>query len=194
MEANEAREHLQWVDGILRVADRNLHLAPSTLIAWGLFGAIVNGVHQARAAGLTFPADRYFHLPLMLVALAATVWGGARRSGARQTLLDSQVGTVFSVVFGVVLIVNLTAQHSVVPAQGMAVFWAAGLSIAMLIVGLQASRVLLVGGLALLAANVAACSVLGWFDGLQALGWTLGLVVPGVVLALEESHGRAAAV
>ena len=194
MEAAEAREHLQWVDGILRAADRSLHLAPSSLVVWGLFGTIVNAAHQVRAAGLAFPADRYFHLPLMLVAIAVTVWSGVRRSGGRQTLLDSYVGTVFSVVFGVILIVNFTAQHRVVPAQGMAVFWAAGLSIAMLIVGLQASRVLLAGGLALLAANVAACFLLPWFDGLQALGWTLGFVVPGIVLALDESHGRAAAV
>jgi len=194
MEAAQAREHLQWVDGILRVADRRLHLAPSTLIAWGLFGAIVNAVHQARAAGLAVPADSHFQPPLLLVAIVVSVWGNVRRSGGRQTLLDSHVGTVFSVVFGVILIVNLTAQHTVVPARAMAVFWAAGLSIAMLIVGLQASRVLLAGGLALLGVNVAACFVLAWFDGLQALGWTLGFVVPGIVLALDKSNGRAAAV
>jgi hypothetical protein len=76
----------------------------------------------------------------------------------------------------------------------MGLFWGAGLSMAMLIVGLQASRPLLGGGIALLAASVAACLVPGWFEGLSALGWVVGLVLPGVILALDKSDGRAAAV
>lgn len=194
MDAAEARDHLQWVDGILRVADRHLHMPPPTLIAWGLFGAIVDAVHQARGAGLTVPDDPTYQPLLMLLAVAVTVWGAWRSPSGRRTLVDSYAGTVFLVVFGVLLIVNAVGQHTVVPAEAMALFWSVGLTMAMLIVGLQASRLLLAGGLALLATSVAACLVPAWFDGLLALGWVAGLVVPGLLLARGTSDGRAAAV
>jgi hypothetical protein len=194
MDTAQARDHLRWVDSIVRVADRHLHMPPAALIAWGLFGTIVNAVQQARVSGLAVPEDRVLHLPLMLLALGVTIWGASRVPTGRRTLVDSYAGTVFTVVFGVLLIVNVTAQHTVVPPRAMGLFWGAGLSMAMLIVGLQASRPLLGGGLALLAASVAACLVPDWFEGLSALGWVVGLVVPGVILALDESDGRAAAV
>jgi hypothetical protein len=194
MDAAQARDHLRWVDSIVRVADRHLHMPPAGLIAWGLFGTIVNAVQQARASGLAVPDDRVLQPPLMAIALAVTFWGASRVRAERRTLVDSYAGTVFAVVFLVLLIVNLTAQHTVVPPRAMGLFWGAGLSMAMLIVGLQASPPLLGGGVALLAASVAACFVPGWFEGLSALGWVVGLVVPGVILALDESNGRAAAV
>lgn len=193
MDSTQARDHLQWVDGIVRVADRHLHLAPATLIAWGLFGMTVNAVQQARSSGLSVPDDQVFHLPLMLLAVGVSVWGARRVPVGRRTLVDSYAGTVFLVIFGVLLIVNLTAQNTVVPPRAMGLFWSVGISMAMLIVGLQTSRPLLGGGVALLAASVAACFVPGWFDGLSALGWVLGLIVPGVVLALDRSDGRTAA-
>lgn len=193
MDTTQAREHLQWVHGIVRVADRHLHVPPATLIAWGLFGAVVDAVHQARGSGFSVPNDQTFQLPLMLLAMAVTVYGAWRGASGRQTLVDSYAGTVFLVVFGVLLIVNVFAQDTVVPTRAMSLFWSVGLTIAMLIVGLQASRPLLAGGAAMLAASVAACLVPGWFDGLLALGWVAGLVVPGAVLALESPDGRVAA-
>lgn len=193
MNTAEARDHLRWVDGIVRVADRHLHMPPATLIAWGLFGTIVNAVQQARVSGLAILEDQVWQLPLMLLAVAVTIWGAWRVPTERCTLVDSYAGTVFLVVFGVLLIVNLTAQNTVVPPRAMGLFWSAGISMAMLIVGLQASRPLLGGGVALLAAGVAACFVPAWFDGLSALGWALGLIVPGVVLALDKTDGRTAA-
>jgi hypothetical protein len=195
METTQAREHLQWVNGIVRVAERDLNLHPAMLIAWGLFGTLVNATHQARASGLAVPDDATFHLPLMLLALAVTVWAGhaSEKRAGRVTLVDSFAGSVFGVVFGVLLIVNLTAQHSVVPARAMGLFWAAGLSIALLIIGLHASRLLLGGGIALLAACVAASFFPTWFDGIFALGWVFGFVVPGLILATSRSNGRAAA-
>ena len=194
MDTGQARDHLQWVDGIVRLADRHLHFPPVTLIAWGLFGAIVNAVQQARASGLPVPEDQVVQLPLLLLAVGVSVWGASRVPTGRRTLVDSYAGTVFAVVFGVLLNVNLTAQHTVFPPKAMGLFWAAGLSMALLIVGLQASRPLLGGGVALLAAAVTACFVPGWFEGLFALGWALGLVVPGVALALHKSDGRTAAI
>ena len=56
MDASEARDHLQWIDGILRTADRSLHLPPAALIAWGLFGAIVKACTRLPRQGSASPA------------------------------------------------------------------------------------------------------------------------------------------
>jgi hypothetical protein len=194
MDASEARDHLQWIDGIVRAADRSLHFPPATLIAWGLFGAIVNAVHQARASGIEVPSDGALQLPMMIAAIAVSVWAASRQPVGRKTLVDSHAGTVFSVVFAVLLAVNMAAQDTIVPLRAMALFWCVGFSIAMLVTGIQASRPLWVGGLIMVAAGIAASLAPAWFDGILALGWTLGFVGPGVVLALEGSDGRAAAV
>jgi hypothetical protein len=194
MDAIEARDHLQWIDGILRTADRSLHLPPATLIAWGLFGAIVNALHQARASGFTVPPDGHLHLPMMIAAMVVSVWAASRSQVGRKTLADAHAGTVFSVVFAVLLTVNLAAQDTVVPLKAMALFWCAGFSIALLVIGIQASRPLWVGGVIMIAAVVVASLIPDWFDGILALGWAFGFVGPGIALALEESDGRAAAV
>ncbi len=188
-----ARDHLASVDRILRTADRTLHLPPITLVTWGVFGMIVHGLHQARASGLTVPSDGLVHLPLILVAIGLTVWAG-RQFEERQTLVDSHAGITFGVVIAVLLIVNFTAQHTVVPLRAMALFWSAGFSIALLVVGIQASRPLLCGGVALVTALAIASFVPAWFDGILALGWAAGFVAPGLMLLRGTSHGRTAAV
>jgi hypothetical protein len=128
---------------------------------------------------------------LLLAAITATVVVSLRSAG-KETLIDRHAGVVFSVVFGVLLIANFSAQHRVVPYEGMALFWSFGLAMAVLIVGIEASRPLLLGGVALTAASVAACLVPGWFSGLLAAGWLAGLVAPGLALAWRRSDGRAA--
>ena len=194
MDASESRDHLQLIDGILRAADRSLHMPPATLIAWGLFGAIVNGLHQATVSGFTVPGDQFLHLPMMAVAMGVSVWAAGRDTGGRRTLVDTQAGVVFSVVFGVLILVNVSAQHTVVPLRAMALFWSAGFSIALLVVGIQASRPLLGGGVAMVAASITASLVPSWFDGILALGWAIGLAGPGLALALEKSDGRASTI
>ena len=193
MDAMAAREHLALIDRIFRTADRTLHLPPMTLITWGVFGMIIHGLHQARAFGLVVPSDGLIQLPLMLAAIGVTVWA-ERRSDARETLVDSHAGVTFGVVIAVLLIVNFTAQHTVVPFRAMALFWTAGFSIALLVVGIQASRPILCGGVAMVAAVAIASFVPAWFSGILALGWVGGFVAPGIVLLRGTSHGRAPSV
>ncbi|MDE2880476.1 MAG: hypothetical protein OXP70_01345, partial [Acidobacteriota bacterium] len=71
----------------------------------------------------------------------------------------------------------------------MSLFWAGGMSIALLVVGVQASRPLLMGGTALLAAAAFATLVPAWFHGTLALGWVAGLVVPAIMLWMRRAHG-----
>lgn len=194
MDALEARDHLQWIDAILRTADRTLHLPPATLIAWGLFGAIVNALHQASASGMEVPRDSAVQLPMMLAAAVVSVWAASRQPVGRKTLVDSHAGMVLGVVFAVLLATNLAAQDTIVPVRAMSLFWCVGFSIALLVIGIQASRPLWVGGLIMASAGIVASLVPQGFDGILALGWALGFVGPGVALALDRTDGRAAAV
>ena len=189
MDKATARNDLALVDRILQAADRTLNIPPLILLTWGLFAAIVNGVQQARAAGLPVPADGSFHLPLMLLAIGISCWAGRRQDTGRETQVDSLAGITFGTAFGVLLLLNLTAQHRVIPGDAMALFWAGGMSIALLVVGLQASRPLLVGGIVVLAASALAGFVPAWFHGTLALGWIAGLVVPALVLWHRQRRG-----
>jgi len=193
MEASEARDHLQFVDGILRTADRTLHLPPVTLIAWGLVAFTINAMHQAAALGMSLPYEGYIQLAMFLAAIGISMWAG-RDPGVRRTLVDSNAGIVFSVVFVVLLLINLTAQDRIVPFRAMALFWCVSYSIALLVVGIQASRPLWIGGFIMLIASSVASFFPEWFDGILAAGWAVGFVGSGLVLALGKRHGRSTAV
>ena len=182
MDKSTARSDLALVDRILRSADRSLNVPPLIFLTWGLYGAIVNGVKQVRAAGFATPSDVSFHLPLMALAVAVTFWVARRHDNGRETQVDSLAGITFGTAFGVILLLNLTAQHRVIPGDAMSLFWTGGMSIALLVVGLQASRPLLLGGIALLAASALAGFIPAWFHGILALGLFAGLVVPAFVL------------
>jgi hypothetical protein len=184
-----AHQDLALVDRILRTADRTLNIPPLILIAWGLVAGIINAVQQARALGFAAPSDGSFHLPLILLAAGISLWACWSADSGRETQVDAQAGITFGVAFGVVLLLNLTAQHRVIPADAMTLFWTGGLSIALLNIGLQASRPLLAGGLALLAASVVASFTPDWFHGIIALGWIAGMVVPAAVLWNRRRRG-----
>lgn len=193
MDPRQAREHLDSAAAILRVADRNLHVSPWIFVVWGLFGFAAHAAAVARAVGLEVPRGGTLQPPLLLAAILATIVLTAR-DAQRETLTDRHAGTVFGVVFGVLLVANFAGQHVVIPYRAMALFWGFGLAMALLIVGLQASRPLLVGGLALLAASAAACRVADGFHLLLATGWLTGMILPGLFLAWRSRRGRAAAV
>lgn len=182
MDKSTARSDLALVDRILQSADRSLNVPPLIFLTWGLFAAIINAVQQARALGFPVPPDGSFHLPLILLGVGVSLWVGRRGDSERETRVDTQAGITFGVAFGVVLLLNLTAQHRVIPEEAMTLFWSGGLSMALLIIGVQASRPLLIGGIALLTASVLASFVPDWFHGTIAVGWLAGMVIPAVVL------------
>ena len=182
MNKSTAQDDLAVVDRILHTADQRLHIPPIVLITWGLCAAIINGVHQAQILGFAVPSDASFHVVIMLLAIGITVWVANRHAAQRETRVDSQAGITFGVALGVALLLNLTAQNTVIPPNAMALFWSGSISIALLVVGIQSSRLLMAGGIALLAASALAGFVPGWFSGTLALGWLAGLVIPGIVL------------
>ena|SRR6056297_922563 len=189
MDSSEARDHLDSVATIVRNADQSLHVPSWVFIIWGLFGTIINTLQQLRLAGIDLPADSLVQLPLLLVAIGLTVGLSLRAETGRETLVDRQTGVLFSVVFGVLLLASFTLQHRVVPYEAMGVFWGLGFAIALIVAGLEASRPLLVGGLCLLTATITTSWLPGFLNGLLALGWFAGMVLPGIFLAWKRDDG-----
>lgn len=184
MDAIQARDHLQMVDGILNRADRSLHWPPFVTMATGLFGATVNALHQAQAAGWNVPRDPSVHPWLLLLVLVIGFWEGARRAAARQTIVDRHAGIVFGVIACSLFLVNaLTSRMGGASLDVQALFWCAGFAMALLIIGLEGSRMLLTGGFLMMAAMIAAVIMRAWFPGVLAVGYVVGMIVPGAVLA-----------
>ena len=101
--------------------------------------------------------------------------------------LDSQswiVFTTITVALGLLTIVS--ALRHVVSTEAMAIFWNIGLSVGLIVVGLQASRVMTAGGAVLLASGLLASF---WPDLLHlclALGMLAGMVIPGIILTFQR--------
>lgn len=188
MDTSQARDHLDSVATIVRSADRSLHVPPWVFIIWGLFGTTINALQQARASGMELPPDSSLQLPLLLAAIVLTVGLSLRAEAGRETLVDRQTGILFSVVFAVMLLASFTLQHRIVPYEAMGIFWGLGFAIALIVAGLEASRPLLADGVLLLAACIATAWLPGFLNGLLALGWFAGMVLPGIVLARTRDN------
>jgi hypothetical protein len=195
MDAAGARDHLQMVDGIMRTTDRTVHMPPAILLSIGFITTTVLALMQARLSGIDLPADPYLQMPAALVMfgiIGLVAWRG--RHAPRALLVDSYVGGAFLVAFIVAMTLNVTAQHRVIPADGVGLIWAAVFAGALLFSGLLGSRPMLAGGAAMLIATGVAAYNPDRLVGILALGWFLGFVVPGLVLALRAPDGRTAAV
>ena len=147
--------------------------------------------HQLLTGAKTRP-DTVLDAAILAVWIAWSMWERQRMERAgRFSVLDRLSWTMFTVIaiaFGAVTVVS--AWRRVFPAEVVAVFWNAGLSIGLITMGLQASRVMTVGGVALLAsallAMVYASSLYLWLAG----GMIAGMVVPGLVLTMQGLSAR----
>jgi hypothetical protein len=95
---------------------------------------------------------------MMIAAIVVSVWAASRQPAGRKNLVDSHAGTVLLVVFAVLLAINMAAQDTIIPVRAMSLFWCVGFSIALLVIGIQASRPLWVGGLIMVRTHGAAAS------------------------------------
>jgi hypothetical protein len=195
MDVSEAREHLRMVDGIVRTTDRTVRMPPLILIGVGAVCTAMTALIQARQQGWDIPPDQYIQPPswlLMVIIIGVTAWRG--RGAGRETLLDGYAGAAFFAAFALALTLTITAQHRVIPAAGIGLVWAGSFSMALLVIGAMGSRVLLAGGVAMLAAVGGAGLASEWLHGMLAVAWFVGFVIPGIALALGAGRGRAAAV
>ena len=195
MDAADARDHLRMVDGIIRTTDRTVYMPPAVLLTVGVIATTVLALMQARLRGATLPADPYLQIPAALVmftTIGVVAWRG--RNAPRTVLLDNYVGGAFLVAFVVAMTLNVTAQHRIIPAEGMGLVWAAVFGGALLFSGLLGSVPMLGGGVAMLVVTGIAAYNREWLVGILAVGWFAGFVVPGMILAVGATRGRTAAI
>jgi hypothetical protein len=194
MNSSEASEHLHAMQRIVAATDRKVRLPPLLLIVVGLGCAIVNGVRQARGLEFGVPADQWIQLPLIaLIVLVGFIESGRAQRAGRESLIAGYAGAALFCAFIVTMTLNITAQHRLISDTGMSLVWSASFSMALLFAGMMGSRLLLACGAAMLACTALASYLDTWLSGALAAGWLLGFLVPGVVLARGESHGRSPA-
>jgi uncharacterized membrane protein len=194
MQSSEAREQLEAVDRIVAATDRTVRLPPLLLIAVGIVCAIINGVRQARGLGMEVPADQYLQLPLIALIVLIGFFESHRAQWARrESLIAGYAGAALFCAFIVTMTLSLTAQHRLISDTGMSVVWSACFSMALLFAGMMGSRLLLAAGAAMLACTALAAYADSWLPGTLAIGWLIGFLVPGLVLARGASDGRSPA-
>jgi tRNA A-37 threonylcarbamoyl transferase component Bud32 len=166
------------------------HTQGMMLFSAGLLGMGLLFERHQILSGRKSAANTGLDVALLAVWLCWAMWEGRRmvRAG-RFAPLDRQSWIVFSVITLVLGVLTIVSElRPLITPEPMAIFWNAGLAIGLLIVGLQASRVLTAGGIMLFASAVAAS-----YDPPReylylAAGVLGGMVIPGLVLAVRRSH------
>lgn len=108
-------------------------------------------------------------------------------ASGRSTPVDRQASVVFAVILGWLGVLSiLSGINGFISERAICLLWNAGVSMALLILGLQASRALTAGGVVLLASVLAANFDPAGFYLWLALGVLFGVVAPGVSFAIEN--------
>jgi hypothetical protein len=175
---------------ILYPADGVIHAHGMILMSAGLMGIVLLLERQAILWGWRTEPQRW------LDAAAVTIWlcwsmreGWRMKRQGKFSQLDFQAWIVFAtitVALGLLTIVG-SVRHVLTPAA-TALFWAAGLAIGLVVVGLQANRTMSAGGMLLMAGALLACFYPGALYLCLAIGMLCGMVLPGLILTLQRSR------
>jgi hypothetical protein len=177
---------------LLAPATGVFHTQGMMLFTAGLLGVGFLMERQAILSGRTREVNSVLDLSLVALWIFWAFWQGLRmtRSG-RFSVLDRQSWIVFTAITAVLGTLSLISElRLVLTPEDMAIFWNAGLAMGFLIVGTQASRMLTAGGVALFASAVLASFYPQAEYFCLAGGVLLGMVLPGLVLALGPAGSR----
>lgn len=178
----------RMVHRILYPSEGVFHAHGMLLFTVGLLGVVLLTERQ-------FVAWRWTPVPHVWLDIGAVAaWlGWAMQEGHRMrrrgelSAVDMHAWVVFTTItVGIGLLTLASALRRTVEAEALAMFWSTGLAVGMVIVGLQASRLMTGGGVALFASALVA----NWFPDTVylclAAGMVAGMVLPGLVLVLQR--------
>jgi serine/threonine protein kinase len=180
------------VHRILYPSDGVFHTHGMLLLTAGLLGTLLLAERQAIQWNWKATIDRTLNVGAVVAWLCWSLHEGQRMMKAGKfSPLDRQSWIVFTVITTAVgLLTIVSAVRSFIAPEAIAVFWNAGIAMGLIIVGLQASRVMTAGGIIMLSSAVAA----GFFrDSLYlclAIGMLGGMVAPGLLLAIQRTRPR----
>lgn len=186
-------EQLALAASIIARADRTVRPNALLLITWGLVSCVQNilfYVYYSRYYTLG-PAHapalmRVIALDLSLVSAAATVLVLAlQRAPTRQTMVDRQLSITFLAAWGIwFMFAALSFPYWAFAGPSYPLLLNALFALAMLSLGTQyRSRVLALGGGALILSILAARADVWHIDLYLAFGQLLGIALPGLVFA-----------
>jgi hypothetical protein len=186
MDTSQAAEHLDIVDDILR-RTRRASPPPAQFIVWGSVGIAFDVVGQLVGMGKVGPAAFWFAGAVLAVAIVVSAWDARRleRIAGRQSTTGRLAAYSFGGAAAVMTVVTIMNElTNLLPPFSPSIFYAAGMSIALLALGFGLrSTALRLGGLALLASLVAAFIVPVWLGAILAVGNFAGFIVPGISFA-----------
>ena len=178
------------VHRVLYPSDGVFHTHGMLLLTAGLLGTFLLAERQAIHWGWKSTIHRILNVGAVVVWLCWSLLEGQRMMKAGKfSPLDRQSWIVFTVITTVVgLLTIVSAVRSFITPQAIAVFWNAGIAMGLIIVGLQASRVMTVGGIILLTSAVAAAFFVDSLYLCLAIGMLGGMVAPGLLLAIQRTR------
>lgn len=163
------------------------HTQGMMLFTAGLLGVGFLLERQEILSGRKRQVNAVLDLSAVTVWFCWAMWEGRRMARVgKVSALDRQSWIVFTAITVVLGVLSLVSElRLVLTPEAMAIFWNAGLAIGLLIVGMQASRILTAGGVALFVSAVVA----GFYPQIEylclACGLLFGMVIPGLVLILR---------
>jgi hypothetical protein len=173
---------------ILYPADAVFHMHGLLMLSAGLLGTLLLGERQIIAWQWKPGANRTVDAIVVVAWLLWSMREGRRmmRTG-RFSPLDRQAWIVFTVItiaLGPLTIVSVV--RPLVTPEAMAIFWNTCLAIGLMIVGVQASRVMMAGGIALMVSALLANFYPQSVYLCLAAGMLAGMVVPGLILSIQS--------
>jgi serine/threonine protein kinase len=180
----------RMVRRLLYPSDAVFHAQGMMLLSAGLFVMALLLERQAILSGHTAAPNKVAGVLGFVALLIWSLWEGRRMIQAgRFSALDRQSWLVFTVITSCTGALTVVSQlRSTIPVQVIAMFWNTALGMAMLIVGIQASRWLTAGGVALVGSAVLANFMPRYLYSCLAAGVLLGMVIPGAALAYRGAR------
>ena len=173
---------------ILYPAEGVFHSHGMLMLTAGLLAMLLLGERQIIAWRWKASANRVVDITAVSVWLLWSMLEGRRMMRAGKfSPLDRQswiVFTAITVALGLLTIVSMLRK--VVTPEAMAIFWNSGLAIGLVIVGLQASRLMTAGGIALMSSAIVANFYPQSLYMCLAGGMLAGMVVPGFILTIQS--------
>jgi serine/threonine protein kinase len=177
------------VHHVLHPGDAVFHTHGMIMWTAGLMGFLLLIERHLILTGQKARPDTPLDVAILIVWILWSMWERRRmeRAGKFSVMdrLSWTMFTVIAIVFGAVTVA--AAVRRFLPAEVMAVFWNAGLSVGLLVVGIQASRLMTAGGAALLLSAIMAIfqpkSLYLWL----AVGMVAGMIVPGLIFTLQNA-------